>query len=151
MIGIAASGTTPYVIGGLQACNENNIITGSISCSSASTLPYSPDEVAMNFSTTSADVNCNLNWQDYSDVPPGEEIGGAGMSVFPNPCLQIFHVVSQTTVSEIILTDVTGRTIVSEKLNGKTLDVDTQGLAAGVYFLTLNSDGKEFNKKIIKQ
>jgi N-acetylmuramic acid 6-phosphate etherase len=31
VIGIAASGTTPYVIGGLQACNENNIITGSIS------------------------------------------------------------------------------------------------------------------------
>ena len=28
VIGIAASGTTPYVIGGLKACNENNIITG---------------------------------------------------------------------------------------------------------------------------
>ena len=36
--GIAASGTTPYVIGGLKACNENNIITGSISCNSESPL-----------------------------------------------------------------------------------------------------------------
>jgi N-acetylmuramic acid 6-phosphate etherase len=38
VIGIAASGTTPYVIGGLQTCNENNISTGSISCNAGSPL-----------------------------------------------------------------------------------------------------------------
>ncbi len=32
VIGIAASGTTPYVIGALQKCRENNIVTGSICC-----------------------------------------------------------------------------------------------------------------------
>jgi N-acetylmuramic acid 6-phosphate etherase len=32
VIGIAASGTTPYVIGGLKACREKGIITGSICC-----------------------------------------------------------------------------------------------------------------------
>ena len=38
VIGIAASGTTPYVIGGLTACNENNITTGSVSCNAASPI-----------------------------------------------------------------------------------------------------------------
>jgi len=38
VIGIAASGTTPYVIGGLKACNENNITTGSFSCNAGSPL-----------------------------------------------------------------------------------------------------------------
>lgn len=38
VIGIAASGTTPYVISALQKCNENNIITGSISCNQHSPL-----------------------------------------------------------------------------------------------------------------
>mgnify|MGYP000002560933 FL=1 len=38
VVGIAASGTTPYVIGGLKACNEKNIITGSISCNAGSPL-----------------------------------------------------------------------------------------------------------------
>lgn len=38
VIGIAASGTTPYVIGGLMICNENSIITGSISCNAESPL-----------------------------------------------------------------------------------------------------------------
>ena len=38
VIGIAASGTTPYVIGGLEACNKNNIVTGAISCNAGSPL-----------------------------------------------------------------------------------------------------------------
>lgn len=38
VIGIAASGTTPYVIGGLEKCNENGILTGCISCNEGSPL-----------------------------------------------------------------------------------------------------------------
>lgn len=38
VIGIAASGTTPYVISGLEQCNENNIITGCITCNDGSPL-----------------------------------------------------------------------------------------------------------------
>jgi N-acetylmuramic acid 6-phosphate etherase len=38
VIGIAASGTTPYVIGGLEKCNENNIVTGCITCNEGSPL-----------------------------------------------------------------------------------------------------------------
>jgi N-acetylmuramic acid 6-phosphate etherase len=38
VIGIAASGTTPYVIGGLEKCNENNIITACITCNEGSPL-----------------------------------------------------------------------------------------------------------------
>ncbi|NQY29658.1 MAG: N-acetylmuramic acid 6-phosphate etherase [Flavobacteriaceae bacterium] len=38
VIGIAASGTTPYVIGGLKKCNENNITTGCITCNQDSPL-----------------------------------------------------------------------------------------------------------------
>ena len=38
VIGIAASGTTPYVISGLEKCNENNIITGCITCNEGSPL-----------------------------------------------------------------------------------------------------------------
>ncbi|MDA7836417.1 N-acetylmuramic acid 6-phosphate etherase [Salibacteraceae bacterium] len=32
VIGIAASGSTPYVIGGLRTCQENNIATGCVTC-----------------------------------------------------------------------------------------------------------------------
>jgi len=36
VVGIAASGTTPYVIGGLKMASQNNLITGCIVCNSGS-------------------------------------------------------------------------------------------------------------------
>lgn len=38
VIGIAASGTTPYVIGALKKCNENHIATGCVTCNEGSPL-----------------------------------------------------------------------------------------------------------------
>jgi len=36
LVGIAASGTTPYVVGGLRTANANNIVTGCIVCNTGS-------------------------------------------------------------------------------------------------------------------
>lgn len=47
LIGIAASGTTPYVIGALGKANENGILTGSICCN-----PNSPIEQLAQFPMT---------------------------------------------------------------------------------------------------
>ena len=44
VIGIAASGTTPYVIAALQKCKANNIVTGSICCN-----PQAPISAAADF------------------------------------------------------------------------------------------------------
>ena len=44
VIGIAASGTTPYVIGALEECRRHGIVTGSISCN-----PDSPVSAAADF------------------------------------------------------------------------------------------------------
>jgi N-acetylmuramic acid 6-phosphate etherase len=44
VIGIAASGTTPYVISALEKCKENNIVTGSICCN-----PDAPISAAADF------------------------------------------------------------------------------------------------------
>lgn len=38
VVGIAASGSTPYVVGGLEACNKHNITTGCITCNLNSPL-----------------------------------------------------------------------------------------------------------------
>jgi N-acetylmuramic acid 6-phosphate etherase len=43
VIGIAASGNTPYVIGGLKMARENNISTGSISCNTNSLISDEAD------------------------------------------------------------------------------------------------------------
>jgi len=43
VIGIAASGTTPYVIAALEKCKQNQIVTGSISCNLQSPLSHVAD------------------------------------------------------------------------------------------------------------
>jgi N-acetylmuramic acid 6-phosphate etherase len=44
LVGIAASGTTPYVLGAVKECQANNIPTGCITCN-----PKSPLAVAVNY------------------------------------------------------------------------------------------------------
>jgi N-acetylmuramic acid 6-phosphate etherase len=44
VIGIAASGTTPYVIGALEECRKKGIVTGSVACN-----PNSPISAAADF------------------------------------------------------------------------------------------------------
>lgn len=43
LIGIAASGTTPYVIGGVKKAKQNNIVTGCITCNEDSPLSLEVD------------------------------------------------------------------------------------------------------------
>ncbi len=43
VIGIAASGTTPYVIGGIKDCKTNGIITGAITCNKGCPLEQESD------------------------------------------------------------------------------------------------------------
>lgn len=43
VVGIAASGTTPYVIGALQQCKTNGILTGCITCNANSPLAAAAD------------------------------------------------------------------------------------------------------------
>ncbi len=42
VIGIAASGSTPYVIGALKKCNDHNILTAGITCNPGSPLSLVP-------------------------------------------------------------------------------------------------------------
>lgn len=43
VVGIAASGTTPYVMGALRTCKEKGILTGGISCNPGSPLAVESD------------------------------------------------------------------------------------------------------------
>ncbi|HXH18022.1 MAG TPA: N-acetylmuramic acid 6-phosphate etherase [Chitinophagales bacterium] len=43
VIGIAASGTTPYVVGALKRCRENGILTGCITCNAGSPVTHYAD------------------------------------------------------------------------------------------------------------
>src|SRR5690606_37564760 len=43
VVGIAASGTTPYVIGALKACRDHGVVTGSITCNPGAPVSKNAD------------------------------------------------------------------------------------------------------------
>src|SRR4030095_15738395 len=43
VIGISASGTTPYVVGAIMKCRENKIVTGCITCNQGTALASNSD------------------------------------------------------------------------------------------------------------
>ena len=58
VVGIAASGSTPYVIGALKTCNENGISTGCITCNPNSKLAEVSQLPIVVFCSRSQRCNC---------------------------------------------------------------------------------------------
>lgn len=92
-----------------------------------------------------ATVDCSaLGIEDMSDA--------YGITVYPNPTSDVLNIVSQRVqVESISLTDATGRSVLSSKINSNDEELNIGHLPKGIYILTIKVDGKEITKKIIKK
>jgi len=68
------------------------------------------------------------------------------LKVYPNPTKNLLHIDLENALSGKI-TDLMGKTLMT--INTK--DIDVSSLSAGIYLLDIVSDGKRYNKKIIKE
>ena len=72
--------------------------------------------------------------------------------VYPNPATDLLYVdVADNSVQEIILTDITGKTINSYPVTEKQVAINTASLPSGVYILELTGNGKMANVKFVKK
>jgi DNA-binding MurR/RpiR family transcriptional regulator len=69
VIGIAASGSTPYVLGGLECCRENKISTGCITCN-----PQSPITLLADFPIVCVVGPEFFDWQYQDEVRDSSKI-----------------------------------------------------------------------------
>ncbi len=80
-----------------------------------------------------------------------ENSGSVLMTLYPNPANTALSVrIAGSVKGEIVITDVTGRQLLTkefESRNGSAENISTTGLASGVYFLKLNSEGKNISTK----
>lgn len=92
-----------------------------------------------------AEVNCGLmSISDFS--------GSDLFAVYPNPTSDFLQIQSKNGKLEAAkLTDATGKLILTQKFNATYGKISMQHLPKGVYLLTVQLDGKEFTKKIIKK
>lgn len=95
-----------------------------------------------------------------TNAPVGIESNSARNSInlYPNPANEYFEIAYETEVPSFVnlkMTDITGRDLLLQNfrsLNGlNKFKVETEHLATGVYYITMNVEGKIFTEKIVKQ
>jgi len=72
--------------------------------------------------------------------------------IYPNPTNGTISVSSQTNLNKVEVLSITGQTLLSEKVNSKTHQLQLQDFAEGIYFVKVSyADGRSLTKKVIKQ
>lgn len=76
------------------------------------------------------------------------ETQNVAVQVFPNPAANTIYIRAERPLSAILLTDITGRQVLSLIPTNAKLDVDVNSLPSGLYNLCLQMDDKVVNRKI---
>lgn len=74
-------------------------------------------------------------------------------ALYPNPTTGIFYVTfsKSLTNANISLVDMNGKTVQQYKASGIKLTCNLSALAAGIYFVKIEENGKSITKKVIKE
>lgn len=74
-------------------------------------------------------------------------------ALYPNPTSGIFYITFSKSLSNanITLVDMNGKTVQRYKASGIKLTCDLSAVAAGIYFVKIEENGKIITKKVIKQ
>ena len=102
----------------------------------------------------STDGGSTIAWSECldKDVMVVDENNAMDIKVYPNPTNDILFVETVCTPSlpsetEYFITNVTGQTLLSGHITDETQQIDVSGLAEGMYFVRIQSDGGCFIKK----
>jgi uncharacterized repeat protein (TIGR01451 family) len=72
--------------------------------------------------------------------------------IYPNPTSGSVLINSQTNFNFVEVLSITGQTLLSEKVNSKTHQLQLQNFSEGIYFVKVSyADGRSLTKKVIKQ
>ena len=110
---------------------------------------------AYNFATIPNMPHYRQSYFDCDSTLIGtEEIIKAGnrLTVFPNPASELIYFPYETGMSEISIFNATGREIILmiPSLNEGLMSVDVRQLSPGLYYITLQANGKSWSGKFVK-
>jgi len=78
-------------------------------------------------------------------------VKGNGLKIYPNPATGIINLQLNNAVDAavITITDVLGKTVLTDTVNGTQAALNIASLKSGVYFVTLKAGGKQLTNKLI--
>jgi hypothetical protein len=89
-------------------------------------------------------------------VPPNPgveegENGSAYIMMFPNPAKEIMNISSNDKMNQVAVLNQAGQVVLEEAISGKSVQLNTRSLQAGVYFVKIQSSAGESVHKLIIQ
>ncbi|QZK89214.1 T9SS type A sorting domain-containing protein [Flavobacterium sp. CHNK8] len=79
-----------------------------------------------------------------------DELAFKNFSFYPNPVKNVISISNDSIIDEITFISIKGETILTQKPNSLSAEIDLSNLSAGIYFLKVTSDGVKETVKIIK-
>ncbi|MFP9099601.1 T9SS type A sorting domain-containing protein [Flavobacterium sp. RHBU_24] len=89
--------------------------------------------------------------EEVDDTMAANDVTAYSFQVYPNPVEQIAIITGNVSIDKIELVSTTGQLLQSRQPNAAETRIDLSALAAGVYYLNINSGNEIIRKKIIKQ
>ena len=85
--------------------------------------------------------------------PTGTQDETANIKLYPNPTTGVVNLELTGSKGDatIMVSDVSGKVIVTKTTSEKSLDIDLSNVPAGIYLVRVNMDGKVFNEKVMVQ
>jgi len=71
---------------------------------------------------------------------PELEVDNVQLKIFPNPASSQFTVTAHTRINQVLVSDITGRTIKSVNADDLQLDFDTSGMNNGIYVISVYTE-----------
>ncbi len=97
----------------------------------------------------------NQNNDSIQTLPQKEMIGEREVLIYPNPTRGALKIEIRGTlpkqVIEMMLTDISGHTFASQKINESLFNLDMNAYPAGVYMLRIAIEGEQKDWKIVKK
>ena len=127
-------------------CGDNSIIAGATSQS------FTAD--------TTGSYAVVVTFNGCSDTSLCVAISTAGLpnlsdlynvSLYPNPTSDQVTITSDVLLNDIQVTDLNGKVILSQKVNGVSASLNLSNVESGIYMVILNSDKGSLTKQIVKK
>lgn len=140
-----------------KARNNIEILSGDYYPSTGGYIDLSIDEtLALDCPpppTNSARNSSKKSKNNIDDTQSEVLNGNAGFSVFPNPTYGLLNIINNQDLSEVSITDITGKTVYSiNDIDAKELQVNMSKFYSGIYFVKVKMNSGEIKStKIIKE
>ncbi|MBS1594708.1 MAG: DUF4465 domain-containing protein [Bacteroidetes bacterium] len=79
------------------------------------------------------------------------DLEAESIDIYPNPASNMLRVNSSETISHIVVSDISGRIVVSAEVGSQSAAIDISSLSDGVYTVSVYQTGKVSTRRLIKQ